>query len=256
MADAMADSITLSGPRPRLLPSVSFGPYALLEAVPWLMLASALRFLAYMKPLVALPAIMLASFSIFLAFLLAARRMIEFADGTTKLGTLTFADQLRLAKLILRHVVILLIGAAVAVAIVAPRSAIFMLAGFDGIAFDQFSKLGMFWSAMLAAIVLLMVVRAGDGGSVGLMSTLREFGSRGRFLLPAVVLLALILIVLSVIQGEVRGLLAVFVKTSAPQQVKNLVYFFFVFGFATLRLWVTLAMLVFALRESYCHAAA
>src|ERR1041384_7593131 len=183
MAVAMADSITLPRPRPRVLPSVSFGPYVLLEAVPWLMLASALRFLAYMKPLVALPAIVMASFSIFLAFLLAARRMIEFADGMTQLGTLAFADQLRLAKRILRHVVILLVGATIAVAVVAPKSAVFMLAGFDGIAFDQFSKLGIFWSATLAAIVLLMVVRAGDGGSVGLMSAPREFGSRGRFLL-------------------------------------------------------------------------
>ena len=38
--------------------------------------------------------------------------------------------------------------------------------------------------------------------------------------------------------------------------VKNLVYFFFVFGFATLRLWLTLAVLVYALRESYRRASA
>lgn len=173
----MAESIILSRPRPRVLPTVSFGPYVLLEAVPWLMLASASRFLAYMKPLVALPAIVLASFSIFLAFLLAARRMIEFADGTTRLGTFTFADQLRLAKRILRHILVLLFGATIAVAVVAPKSAVFMLAGLDGMAFDQFSKLGMVWSAILAAIVLLMVVRAGDGGNVTLAGALREFGS-------------------------------------------------------------------------------
>lgn len=256
MGVAMAESTILSRQRPRELPAISFGPYVLLEAVPWLMLASALRFLAYMKPLIALPAIVLASFSIFLAFLLAARRMIEFADGTTQLGTLSFADQLRLARRILRHVVILLFGATIAVAVVAPKSAVFMPAGFDGIAFDQFSKLGVFWSAILAAIVLLMVVRAGDGRSVTLMSTLREFGSRWLFLLPAVVLLAVTLIVLSAIQAEVRWLVALFVQGSAPQQIKNLVYFFFVFGFASLRLWVTLAMLVFALRESYRRAAA
>src|ERR1043165_4379279 len=100
------ESLALARPKPRTLPTVSFGPYVLLEAVPWLMLASALRFLAYVKPLVALPAIILASFSIFLAFLLAARRMIEFAEGTTQLGTLTFADQLRLARRILRHIVV------------------------------------------------------------------------------------------------------------------------------------------------------
>jgi hypothetical protein len=220
------------------------------------MLASALRFLAYMKPLVALPAIVLASFSILLAFLLAARRMIEFADGATRLGTFTFADQLHLAKRILRHVAVLLFGATILVAVVAPNAAVFMLAGFDGIAFDQYSKVGMIWSATLAAIVLLMVVRAGDGDNVTLTGTLRELGSRLRYLLPAVVLLAGILIVLSAIQAEVRWLVALFFRTNAPVQLKNLVYFLFVFGFASLRLWVTLAILVFALRESYRRAAA
>jgi len=250
----MAEGIIL--PRPRALPTVSFGPFALLEAVPWLMLASALRFVAYVKPLIALPAIVLASFSIFLAFLLAVRRMIEFADGTTQLGTLTFADQLRLARRILRHVVILLIGMTIMVAAVAPRAAIFMFAGFDGIAFDQFSKLGMIWSAILAAIALLMVVRAGDGGKVTLVGALRELRGRSLFLLPAIALLAAVLIVLSAIQAEARWLVVLFFQGSAPPQVKNLVYFFFVFGFATLRLWVTLAILVFALRESYRHTAA
>ena len=56
---------------------------------------------------------------------------------------------------------------------------------------------------------------------------------------------------MSAVQGEVRGLIWYFFQTGAPQPIKNLVYFFFVFGFATVRLWVTLAVLVFALRESY-----
>jgi hypothetical protein len=54
----------------------------------------------------------------------------------------------------------------------------------------------------------------------------------------------------------VRWLVALFFRTNAPVQLKNLVYFLFVFGFASLRLWVTLAILVFALRESYRRAAA
>jgi hypothetical protein len=45
-------------------------------------------------------------------------------------------------------------------------------------------------------------------------------------------------------------------RSDMPIQIKNLVYFFFVFGFAALRLWMTLAVLVFALRESYRDAAA
>jgi hypothetical protein len=248
------DGVTLVRPRLRALPNVSFGPYRLLEAVPWLMLASALRFLAYSKPAFAVPAIALASFAILLAFLLAGRRMIEVADGTTSLGTFTFVEQLGLARRILWQILVLLVGATILASAYVPELAIFLVAGFDGIAFDQFSKLGIVWSVMLATIVLLMVVRAGDGGDVKLAAALREFWSRALYLAPAIALLAVLLIAFSAIQQDVRSLVALFFRTDAPAQIKNLVYFLFVFGFATLRLWVTLAVLVFALRESYRHA--
>jgi hypothetical protein len=244
-------------PRPRVpvrtLPKVSFGPYGLLEAVPWLMLASAMRFVAFSQPALALPCYMVSNLSIFLAFLLAARRMIELADGATQLGNLVFGDQIRLAVKVLLRVVLLLIAASILVAVTGPSElAVHMLIGFDGIAFDQFSKLGMLWSACLATLVLLMVIRAGDDGAITLATAGAEFSQRALYLLPAILLLTGLLIGLSEIQATVRGLVLVFDNTSsAPRQVKNLVYFFFVFGFASLRLWLSLAVLVFALRESY-----
>jgi hypothetical protein len=72
---------------------------------------------------------------------------------------------------------------------------------------------------------------------------------------PAIILLTLLLIALSAIQGEARGLVVLVFRSDMPIQIKNLVYFFFVFGFAALRLWMTLAVLVFALRQSYRAAA-
>ena len=75
--------------------------------MPWLMFASAMRFVGYANPSLAGPAIVLASYAILLAFLLAARRMIEIADGTTQLGKLAFAGQLRLARRILGRIVLL-----------------------------------------------------------------------------------------------------------------------------------------------------
>ena len=54
--------------RPLPIPTVSFGPFRLLEAVPWLMLASAMRFLAYGRPAAAIPALVIANLSLFLAF--------------------------------------------------------------------------------------------------------------------------------------------------------------------------------------------
>ena len=71
-------------------PNTSFGPFRFLEALPWLVLAAAMRVLAYGGGPVALPAIIVANISVLLAFVLVAQRSIELADGQTGLGALTF----------------------------------------------------------------------------------------------------------------------------------------------------------------------
>lgn len=240
-------------PRPVAHPSVSFAPFRLLEAVPWLMLASAIRFVCYGKPGLLVVGLVLESFALFLAFLLAARRMIEFADGRTDLGKLSFIQQFVLARRVLGYVAILLVGASVAVAAAGWRDiAPAMMLGFDGIAFDQFSKAGMVWSSMLAALVLLMVVNVGSDQPVTLRGTLRELWARATWLLPAIVAVAAMQFGLTAVQGIARAAVYVFWQTSPlPQNIKNFVYFAFVFGFASLRLWLTLAILTFALRKSY-----
>ena len=239
--------------RPLPIPTVSFGPFRLLEAVPWLMLASAMRFLAYGRPAAAIPALVIANLSLFLAFLLAARRVIEFADGQTALGRLEFREQLALARRVLYRVIVLLLAAVLAFSAVGAKElAPHMLMGFDGIAFDQFSKTGMVWSSVLAAIVLLMVVRAGLSQHFTLRDVLKEFWDRSPCLLPAIVAVAAFQFGLSFVQGAGRSAVFLFWQTSpSPQTLKNVIYFIFVFGFAALRLWVTLAILTFALRESY-----
>jgi hypothetical protein len=223
-----------------------------LEVVPWLMLAAALRLVAYFHAKVALPAIVLASFALFLAFLLAARRMIEWAESCTQLGTLGFIEQLALARTILRRVVVLLVIVSLLVFIFVSRElAPAMLLGCDGIAFDQRSKLGMVWSSILAAIVLLLVVQAGAGEKISLSGALKDLVARRAWLLPAIAAVAIAQLGLSFVQGAVRHLVALFAQTDAPAIVINLVFFAFIFGFATIRLCATLAILTFALRESY-----
>ena len=62
-------------------------------------------------------------------------------------------------------------------------------------------------------------------------------------------------ILLSPVQGYVRWWVYLFwTGTEAPEALKRAVYFTFVFGFATLRLWGTVAILIVALRESYRRA--
>jgi hypothetical protein len=85
-----------------------------------------------------------------------------------------------------------------------------------------------------------------------MLDTLKELWARAHWLLPAIVVVAAMQFGLNTVQGVARGAVYVFWQTSpSPQAVKNLVYFVFVFGFAAVRLWLTLAILTFALRESY-----
>ena len=235
------------------LPIVSFGPFRLLEAVPWLMLASAFRFLGHGTPALFLPCLIVASVATFLAFILAARRMVEFTGGHTHLASLNFSEQLALSRAILWRVAILLCAATlVAFLAGAGETAPAFLLGFDGIAFDQFIRMGMLWSAALAAIVLLMIFRVQETGQIGLRDALNQFCARAVWLLPAIGVLFLALMLLNIVQGWGREAVYIYWKTSpAPQNVKNLVYFFFVFGFAAVRLWLVLSVLIFAIRESY-----
>jgi hypothetical protein len=248
--------VTVAHPAPPQsirLPNVSYGPFRLLEALPWLMLATAIRFVSYGSSLKMLVGLVLESFALFLAFLLAARRMIEFADGRTDLGKLSFVQQIVLARRVLRHVVVLLFAASTAVAVAGWRDlAPHMFFGFDGIAFDQFTRAGRVWSGALAAIVLLMVVKVGTSQPITLLGTFKELLARSAWLLPAIVAVTASQFALHPVQGVARAAVYELWQSSmASQTVKNFVYFVFVFGFAALRLWLTLAILTFALRESY-----
>jgi hypothetical protein len=239
--------------RPIGLPTVSYGPFRLLEVVPWLMFATAIRFVSYGNGLRMLIGLVLESFALFVAFLVGTRRMIEFSDGRTDLGKLSFVQQIVLARRVLGYVVVLLILAALAMAAIgATDLAPHMFYGLDGVAFDQFTRAGRVWSSLLAALVLLMVVKLGTHQQITLRGTASEFFARSPFLMPAVVAVAAIQFGLAPVQHAARTAVYDFWHMSmATQAVKNLVYFGFVFGFASLRLWLTLAILTFALRESY-----
>ena len=225
-----------------------------LEAVPWLMLASALRFYGYFSGgAVSLVATGLSNLAVFLAFLLAARRMIEWSGGSVQFGRLPIRDQLRLGQQILNRVLVLLFGLFAIVMLLGFRQqALHFLMGFDGIAFDQHTYAGMVWSSTLAAMVYLMLLDAEQHGKPALTRAARAMLRTWRWVVPAILLVALAHIAISLAQGQLRGLIAVmWTNGVAPPPVMKAIYFAFVFGFATLRLWVTLAILTYAIREGY-----
>lgn len=246
---------------PRIAPQPgrpgAFRPRLLLETVPWLMLAAALRVVIWHRGLAAYPAEIGANTAIFIALLICARRMIEFTDGATQLGYLGLRDQLALAYRVLHPVGLLIVGLYIGLSLIGARTlAPSFYFGFDGIAFDQFSNLGRLWSAVVATIILLMVLRHEHGRQPSMLGALRELGARWKYLLAGILVAALFQILLSPVQGQVRWWVYLFwTGTEAPETLKAAIYFTFIFGFATLRLWGTLAILIFALRESYRRAA-
>lgn len=107
----------------------------------------------------------------------------------------------------------------------------------------------MMWSALLAALTLLLVLRVESGGSPSLKAVFQELWERAACMIPTIVAVTAAHIGLNVVQGVVRvGVNAYWHSTTTPQLGRTMVYFFFIFGFASLRLWITLAILVFGLR--------
>src|SRR6202000_2687667 len=92
------------------LPQVSFGPFRLLEALPWLVLAAAMRVIAFTGGAMAVPAVVIATVAVLHAFLGMAQRSIEIANGQTSLGELDLREQSGLTFSILWRITLLMIA--------------------------------------------------------------------------------------------------------------------------------------------------
>jgi hypothetical protein len=238
------------------VPQTQFGPFRLLQALPWLVMAAAMRVIAFGGGAVALPALIVADLAVLQAFLATATRSIEAEGGQTGLGNLDYLEQFHLMRIVLWRIAGLMVAVAMTLALAGfTRTAPVFLNGIDGMAFDQFTVLGKFWSAFIAAVVLLILVGAEQNrGRVALFAAMREFARRWYWLGGAVVVLGIAYLGLGLVQGFVRSAIWNFWQVSeASQFIKNLIYFVFIFGFAMLRLWMTLLVLTLGLKQSYIH---
>jgi hypothetical protein len=238
----------------RPLPQVSFGPFRFLEALPWLVLPAAMRVIAFGGGAVAFPAIVVTSIAVLHAFLVVAQRSIELNDGQTNLGELDFAEQFRLSRAVLWRIALLMFAAGCTLLAAGYTSfAPNMMDGLDGMAFDQWTDAGKFWSATIAALILLMIVDAErNRGRVSFFRAIGEFARRSLWIGAAVMVLGVVYLGLGLGQGWVRSAIWNFWQVSSSSQfIKNLIYFVFIFSFAMLRLWVTLLILTYGLKQSY-----
>jgi hypothetical protein len=215
-----------------------------------------MRVVAFGGGSVALPAIIVADISVLLALFATAQRSIEVAGGRSSLGELTLEEQFRLSFSILWRITLVMAAAALGAAALGFTSfAPHLMAGLDGMAFDQFTHLGRFWSASIATLVLLIILHAErNSGQVALFAAVGEFARRGLWLGAAIVVLGVVNMALGFGQEVVRSAIWQFWQTSSASDfTKYLIYFVFIFSFAMLRLWITLSILTFGLKQSYIY---
>jgi hypothetical protein len=239
----------------------SFGPFRVLEALPWLLLASLLRVMAFGDAVFFPICTILADLLVLKAFLAAMRHSMESVGLQANYGQRDARAQSRLFGAIFGRIGLLLISAVMGVITLGllvsmpdlTRSALHALVGLDGVAFDQGTKGGMFWSATIAALTLLMILRAAREGEVSLFAAVRELAARFVWLGPAIVLVGVVYIGLSFGQGMVRAVVTHWFGSDQQQLIKLVVFFAYVAGFATFRLWLTLLILTYSLKNSYAR---
>lgn len=233
------------------VPQTSYGPFRLALPLLWLILATRLHVVAYHNEWVRLLALIIESFAVLQAFLAMAQRSI---GGLTNLDGLTLDERFGLSLGIFWRIALLMIAAWLATTISGyPGVGSYLRRGLIGAAFSQVFVIEKFWSAAIAALVLLMIVDAKRGsGKVAFSAAVSGFVRRSLWLGPAVIALGLAYVVLRGAQGLVHGVVVQFYQTSSASLfIRNLIYFMYVLSFATLQLWVTLSILTFGLKQSH-----
>jgi hypothetical protein len=251
---SQASTLPVSHPaRPRTW-SVGFGPYMLVETIPWLLLATAIRgYARQMESGLALLVLVVVQFALFMAFLVACHRTIQLAGGTTDLGRLSFNEQCALARGVLGRMFGLffaVVSIALFIGVDKFHAAVFWL-GFDGIVYNWPSNTLLIWSAVVATIAFLMVIEKGAGREPKFPSVWRHFMDRWRYLFAAIIAIIGFQIASNFVQAYAAGIVQPLYDRPIHYIVKNMMYLAFFFSLSYVRLWATVTILTYALRASY-----
>lgn len=226
------------------IPKISFGPFHVIEAAPWLFLATVLRIAGYGTS-IALVCVPLAMVCIVMAFLLAFRRTIENSGGQTGLGQQTFSQQLEFVKTSMRW----WFGLTVALTLIFSAhfgfkaTAPVFLVSLDGIAFDVVNRYARLIAPAVTIMMFFAALAAANDLKPDLKNVVSGIAYHAQAMILAYALLVGFLFAFAPIQAGARSVVLATYFTGGGSVFKNLMVIGFVFCFACARLWLSLLIL-------------
>lgn len=240
------------------LPSVNFGPFKLLEAVPWLVFATGLRYLATNWGVIGILLLAFSVYATLIAFVVCVRRMFIVQNVDKALIGWSVPQQFQAAKMLfLRLLALCSLATLLWLPFFKGDDLIAFLVGPDGIAFDTLDVAFFVkpWCAVCAGLAFLMLLQQDRGEKRVCVAALTEFARRALYLVPALVLMTCFYALFAVVQDFARLHVEAAMRGIVSPPLRNSLFFLFVFSFASVKLWANVAILVFFLRLSYADEA-
>jgi hypothetical protein len=231
-------------------PDVSHGPFHYFEAVPWLLLAAACRYAAVnLGTLAALLAFIAESIAVLMAFNAVAKRAFPLFDRPIPLEGTRIDEEYRLAlRMFWRLFVVLLVSSTLVGQLGFRSEAPSFVHGLVGVAFNQLSFPGRAWTAVIAALMLLLLLDADRVCKPTLAAALRGLAGQGLRFCAAISALAVFYIGWGTIQILLFNAIWSTPLGGADPRTKGVIFFTVTFIFAFARLWATVLILTWGLK--------
>lgn len=244
--------------RLRGLPLTGYGPFRYAGAAFWLLLASQFRVQVFNG---FAPAWILATFSILLATISATHQTIERMQGSTSIGAMGLGELLSLSRLVCRRLLPLVFVSLLVwtflrkLGVNCDFLASAIVSSVDGIAFDGGDVATIAFNAAAGLLIFMIIVARGTGQDTSLGAVTGEIGKRAMHLLPALLIVFCMLLIVSTVQGQIRGPVFALARAYGGDTTAGRATFFcYVVGFAFLRLFTLVFLYASALRRSYMQA--
>lgn len=233
-------------------PQVSYGPFRYFEAVPWLLLAEACRFAAInLGTLAALLSFVAESIAVLMAFNAVAKRAFPLLGLPIPLEGTPLDAELRLSlRTCWRLAVVLIVSSALVSSLGYAEEAPSFAHGLVGVAFNQLSFPGRAWTAVIAALMLLLLIDADRTGKPTLASAIRSLAEHGFRFAVAVAALAVFYVGWGTIQILLfNAIWSTSALGGANPHTRSTIFLTITFVFAFVRLWATLLILAYGVKR-------